>query len=355
MTNIQKSLEKETNQFLPAPQVRQRLDQQFEGLEEYDHRLETRPRWRFHPSSRTTHSPSSSHWQQSSDRKSNRSWDSWQTSSWVQTRVPTSWAWSGLCVPFSMGHRWSTEEDLRKRSSFWLSLRGLVAVVDRGGLAWGLSGVESEVRTRVLGVARGWGTLEPRKSESLGEAEWVGLRMHGGELSTERPAGKRVLCPAIPQEDKTWEKCKRRKKNQKNRKIFEKNQKKKKQKRKRRSPGRRYLSRGLKAVVLFSWGVTTNLAAIEATNENSKKKEKQSWTPKVASCVFWQRQFFSKKKIQQAFWLQGDHNHDFQSRSSGTRLHREPPVFVFMTKIVLLCIFWKNNDVYSHHPRLDKH
>ena len=45
----------------PAQQVRQRLDQQFESLEE----------WRFYPSYRTTHSSSSSHWQQSGDWKSN--------------------------------------------------------------------------------------------------------------------------------------------------------------------------------------------------------------------------------------------------------------------------------------------
>ena len=68
-----------------AQQVTQRLDQQFEGLEEYDYRLEPRTGWRFYPSSRTTHSSPSSHWQQSSDWKWNRSWDSWQTSSWQST------------------------------------------------------------------------------------------------------------------------------------------------------------------------------------------------------------------------------------------------------------------------------
>ena len=65
-------------------QVRQRLDQPFEGLEEYDYRLEPRTGWRFYPSSRTTHSSSSSNWQQSSDWTSNRTWDSWQTSSWTE-------------------------------------------------------------------------------------------------------------------------------------------------------------------------------------------------------------------------------------------------------------------------------
>ena len=48
----------------PAQQVRQRLAQQFVGLEEYDYRLEPRTGWRFYPSFRTTHSSSSSHWQQ---------------------------------------------------------------------------------------------------------------------------------------------------------------------------------------------------------------------------------------------------------------------------------------------------
>ena len=68
----------------PAQQVGQRLGQQFEGLEEYDYRLEPRTGRRFYPSSRTTHSSSSSHWQRSSGSKSNRSWGSWQTSSWTE-------------------------------------------------------------------------------------------------------------------------------------------------------------------------------------------------------------------------------------------------------------------------------
>ena len=63
----------------PKQQVRQQLDQQFEGLEKYDYRLEGRTGWRYYPSSRTTHSSSSSHWQPSSKWKSNRGWDPWQT------------------------------------------------------------------------------------------------------------------------------------------------------------------------------------------------------------------------------------------------------------------------------------
>ena len=75
----------EGNKPIPlAQQVRHRLDQQFEGLEEYNYRLEPRTGVRFYPSSRTTHSSSSTHWQQSSHWKSNRKWDSWQTSSWTE-------------------------------------------------------------------------------------------------------------------------------------------------------------------------------------------------------------------------------------------------------------------------------
>ena len=50
----------------PEQQVRQRLDQQFEGLEEYDFRLESSRGCRYYPSS-TTLSSSSSRWQTSSD------------------------------------------------------------------------------------------------------------------------------------------------------------------------------------------------------------------------------------------------------------------------------------------------
>ena len=42
-----------------AQLVRQRLDQQFEGLKEYDHRFEPRTGWQFYPSSRPTHSSGS--------------------------------------------------------------------------------------------------------------------------------------------------------------------------------------------------------------------------------------------------------------------------------------------------------
>ena len=75
-TNIQKSLEKETNQSLLH-------NKSGNGLINNLDDLEPRTGWRFYPSSRTTHSSSSSHWQPSSDWKSTWSWDSWQTSSWT--------------------------------------------------------------------------------------------------------------------------------------------------------------------------------------------------------------------------------------------------------------------------------
>ena len=84
MTVTQQSLEMETNQSLLHNKSGNGLINNWEGLGEYDFRLEPRTRWPFYPSSRTTHSSSSSHWQQSSDWKSNRSWDSWQTSSWTE-------------------------------------------------------------------------------------------------------------------------------------------------------------------------------------------------------------------------------------------------------------------------------
>ena len=84
MTNIQKSMEKETNQSLLHNKSGNGLINNLKAFQEYDYRLEPRTGWRFHPSSRTTHSSSSSHCQQNSDWKSNGSWDSWETSSWTE-------------------------------------------------------------------------------------------------------------------------------------------------------------------------------------------------------------------------------------------------------------------------------
>ena len=69
----------------PEQQVRQRRDQQFEGLEEHAYRLGASTGWRYYPSS-TTHSSSSSssRWQPSSDVWSPWNWDSWKSSSWSE-------------------------------------------------------------------------------------------------------------------------------------------------------------------------------------------------------------------------------------------------------------------------------
>ena len=69
----------------PEQQVRQRRDQQFEGLEEHAYRLDASTGWRYHSSS-TTHSSSSSssRWQPSSDLWSTWNWNSWNSSSWSE-------------------------------------------------------------------------------------------------------------------------------------------------------------------------------------------------------------------------------------------------------------------------------
>ena len=67
----------------PGQQVRQRLDQQFEGLEECEYGLKASTGWRFYPSS-TMHSSSSPRRQPSSDLWSTWCWDSWKTSSWTE-------------------------------------------------------------------------------------------------------------------------------------------------------------------------------------------------------------------------------------------------------------------------------
>ena len=70
----------------PAQQTRQRREQQFEGLDEDKYTVDLRTGWRFYPSSRPTPSSSSTHWEQHDDWKSNKSWDSWRTSSWTEPR-----------------------------------------------------------------------------------------------------------------------------------------------------------------------------------------------------------------------------------------------------------------------------
>ena len=66
---------------LPGQQVRQRLAQQFAGLEGHEYRLQASTGWRY---SSTTHSSSSSRWQPSSDLWSTWSWDSWNSSYWTE-------------------------------------------------------------------------------------------------------------------------------------------------------------------------------------------------------------------------------------------------------------------------------
>ena len=101
--SIQQSLEVEKT-ISPEQQVRQRRDQQFEGLDEYDYRLEASAGWRYYPSS-TTHSSSSSssRWQPSSDLWSMWNWDSWKSSSWSEQCICPSLIvldeWFLFCLP----------------------------------------------------------------------------------------------------------------------------------------------------------------------------------------------------------------------------------------------------------------
>ena len=61
-----------------------RHDQQYEGLDEYNYTVDPRTRWRFYPSTRSTTSSSSAHWEQHDNWKSNQSWDSWRSSTWTE-------------------------------------------------------------------------------------------------------------------------------------------------------------------------------------------------------------------------------------------------------------------------------
>ena len=68
----------------PAQQMRQRRAQQLEGLDEYNYTVDPRTGWIVYPSTRPTTTSSSAHWKQHDDWKSNKSWDSWRTSSWTE-------------------------------------------------------------------------------------------------------------------------------------------------------------------------------------------------------------------------------------------------------------------------------
>ena len=86
LTNTSKKTGEGNRPIPPAQQTRQRREQQFEGLDDDKYTVDPRTGWRFYPSSRPTPSSSSTHWEQHDDWKSNKSWDSWRTSSWSEPR-----------------------------------------------------------------------------------------------------------------------------------------------------------------------------------------------------------------------------------------------------------------------------
>ena len=69
---------------------RQRRNQQFEGLEEYNYQVNPRTGWRSYPPKsqgnlrHLTSSSSPTRWEQHDDWKSNESWNSWRSSSWTE-------------------------------------------------------------------------------------------------------------------------------------------------------------------------------------------------------------------------------------------------------------------------------
>ena len=89
-----------------AQQIRQRHEQPFEGFDEYKYTVDPRTGWRFYPSSRPTPSSSSAHWDQNDYWKSNKSWDSWQTSSWTEQFFLTfsCLAIDGVCRQIHLPH-----------------------------------------------------------------------------------------------------------------------------------------------------------------------------------------------------------------------------------------------------------
>ena len=75
----------------PAQRSRHRRSHQFEGLEEYNYQIDAHTGWRTYPSKsrgnlsrNPTHSSSSNQWDQHDDWKSNKSWNSWRSSSWTE-------------------------------------------------------------------------------------------------------------------------------------------------------------------------------------------------------------------------------------------------------------------------------
>ena len=75
----------------PVQRSRQRRHQQFEGLEGYNCQVDAQTGWRTYPlksqenlSRNPTHSSSSTQWAQHDDWQSNKSWNSWRSSSWTE-------------------------------------------------------------------------------------------------------------------------------------------------------------------------------------------------------------------------------------------------------------------------------
>ena len=77
----------------PSHRTRQRRNQQFEGLEEYNYQVDPRTGWRSYLSKsqgslrHPTSSSSSNQWEQHDDWKSNKSWNSWRPSSEMPFRL----------------------------------------------------------------------------------------------------------------------------------------------------------------------------------------------------------------------------------------------------------------------------
>ena len=74
----------------PVQRSRQPRHQQFEGLE-YIYQVDAQTRWRTYPSKsqgnlsrNPTDSSSSTRWEQHDDWQSNKSWNSWRSSSWTE-------------------------------------------------------------------------------------------------------------------------------------------------------------------------------------------------------------------------------------------------------------------------------
>ena len=74
----------------PVQRSRQPRHQQFEGLENI-YQVDAQTRWRTYPSKsqgnlslNPTHSSSSTQWEQHDDWQSNKSWNSWRSSSWTE-------------------------------------------------------------------------------------------------------------------------------------------------------------------------------------------------------------------------------------------------------------------------------